>query len=133
MMLNLKNVLMLLPLSAALACGPMQEDASSAEPTEGTELVETTASETDPADTVSAESDDGSVSSFAIAPSCITRNIYGCDVGLTCAKITNNCAGSRRVKVIVDNGPDSPCYNLPKYGWFVHKIGFGWYQYTVTC
>jgi hypothetical protein len=137
MMLNLKNVLMLLPLSAALACGPMQEDTASAEQAEGTEVVETTASETDPAESVSAENDEGQTESFAIAPSCIQRTLYtkpNCyGISNNCVRLYNTCSTRRSVKVVIDNGPDSGCWSMGVREVRYHYYSFGSYQYTVTC
>ncbi|AJP05955.1 beta-Ig-H3/fasciclin [Streptomyces cyaneogriseus subsp. noncyanogenus] len=68
------------------------------------------------------------------APSCIGRYVTGTPEGFD-VHLTNDCGRTMRVKVIVNNGGDSPCYTMA-HGTsklFIYEGVFGSYDRTVTC
>lgn len=69
-----------------------------------------------------------------IAPSCVTRAVYETPAGFD-VYLKNNCGGDVSVKVIVDNGGDSPCYVMSRgvSKNFIYEGIFGSYGKTVTC
>jgi hypothetical protein len=68
------------------------------------------------------------------APACVDRYVTGTPEGFD-VLLTNNCGRTMRVKVIVDNGGDSPCYTMANGSTrlFTYEGVFGTYDRTVTC
>lgn len=68
------------------------------------------------------------------APACIDRYVTGTPEGFD-VLLTNNCGRTMRVKVIVNNGGDSPCYTMANGSTrlFIYEGVFGTYDRTVTC
>ncbi|SDD37847.1 hypothetical protein [Actinokineospora iranica] len=68
------------------------------------------------------------------APACVSRNVYATPNGFD-VFLQNNCGGTMSVKVIVNNGGDSPCYVMGAgtSKTFIYEGVFGTYDKTVTC
>ncbi|MDG9723528.1 beta-Ig-H3/fasciclin [Streptomyces sp. DH41] len=68
------------------------------------------------------------------APACIGRYVTGTPSGFD-VNLSNNCGKSMRVKVIVNNAGDSPCYTIANNSskLYIYEGVFGTYDRTVTC
>lgn len=70
------------------------------------------------------------IASGGTAPSCIHRNV---DQVLQYARVSNHCGKTMQVKVIINHGPDSPCYRTKNKSAFGHYWWIGRYGKTVVC
>ncbi|MGW0606404.1 beta-Ig-H3/fasciclin [Streptomyces sp. NPDC002644] len=68
------------------------------------------------------------------APACVKRYVNPTHEGFD-VHLTNDCSKTMRVRVVVDNAGDSPCYSLnPKASViYAHESITGSYERTVTC
>ncbi|MFC7814638.1 MULTISPECIES: beta-Ig-H3/fasciclin [unclassified Streptomyces] len=68
------------------------------------------------------------------APACVNRYVTNTPNGFD-VNLTNKCGRTMRVKVIVNNGGDSPCYTIydRRSKLFIYEGVFGTYDRTVTC
>lgn len=70
------------------------------------------------------------MASDATAPACIHRYVYP-ELGYVW--VSNDCGKAMRVKVVINYGPDSPCYLMPKGSVFDYYWWIGRYDKTVVC
>ncbi|OEV03926.1 hypothetical protein [Streptomyces oceani] len=68
------------------------------------------------------------------APACVDRYVTGTPNGFD-VLLTNNCGKTMRVKVVVNNSGDSPCYTMGAGGTrlYVYEGVLGSYDRTVVC
>jgi hypothetical protein len=68
------------------------------------------------------------------APACVRHYLNPTDRGFD-VHLTNDCARTTHVRVVVDNAGDSPCYALPPTASVIHEHESitGSYERTVTC
>jgi hypothetical protein len=68
------------------------------------------------------------------APACVNRTVYNTPEGFD-VFLQNKCGGDMSVKVIVNNGGDSPCYVMSRntVKTFIYRGTFGSYDKTVLC
>ncbi|WP_151775041.1 beta-Ig-H3/fasciclin [Streptomyces abyssomicinicus] len=68
------------------------------------------------------------------APACVRQYVNPTPAGFD-VHLTNDCARTARVRVVVDNAGDSPCFRLaPKDSVIhTHESITGAYERTVTC
>ncbi|MER7129907.1 hypothetical protein [Streptosporangium saharense] len=71
-----------------------------------------------------------SVAARGTAPACIGRAV---DKKRKIARVTNNCGRTTKVKVVINNGPDSSCYTLRNGQVLSFRWRLGSYDRTVTC
>ncbi|MFE6867727.1 hypothetical protein ACFVFS_14295 [Kitasatospora sp. NPDC057692] len=64
------------------------------------------------------------------APACVERAVFKPQHE---AYITNGCGKNMKLKVIINNGPDSSCHTLRNGQYFYYWWPFGSYARTVTC
>ncbi|MFB9468531.1 hypothetical protein ACFFR3_03385 [Nonomuraea salmonea] len=64
------------------------------------------------------------------APACIEREV---NKKQKIAWITNTCGKTRKVKVVINNGPDTYCRTLKNHERIYHRWPFGSYDRTVNC
>ncbi|MFG1836926.1 hypothetical protein [Micromonospora sp. NPDC049175] len=72
----------------------------------------------------------------ATAPACVARPVTerGTEAGTVyTVHLRNNCSDNKRVKVVVDWGPDSNCYSLASGQAVDHSFALGSYGKTVIC
>ncbi|GAB2467764.1 hypothetical protein GCM10027187_39920 [Streptosporangium sandarakinum] len=63
------------------------------------------------------------------APDCISRTFVGSKI----VQVINSCSTPMSVNVVIDYGPDSGCYYLPRHDGFNYSWTIGTYARVETC
>jgi hypothetical protein len=123
---------------------PAEEPAavsSDLDATETSGVVEAAAQAAPPADEITA-AEDGAANNAALAtpmasggtaPACIHRTLSPLALVGWTVLVSNHCGKTMQVKVVVDLGPDSPCYRMGNGSWVIYTITLGHYGKTVVC